>query len=186
MYLQGWSGGTEAVLAAVGGVRIRQVRPEFWTDATMAALSPAVRLFYIGLWNVSDDAGWFTWSPSQIGAVLFPYEPTKRRQRDIVAWSEKLIERGRLIVHDCGCAQIPTLARHQRVTGKQSFTGRDAHVKHLSLTGKQSSLSGSPVTLGNVTEGNGMLPARASDDPLALRDEEDRLEMAVLRPRIVS
>lgn len=163
-------------------MRIRQIRPEFWTDSVMAALPAPVRLFYIGLWNVADDAGWLTLSPSHIGAVLFPYESTKRREREIVAWSERLRDCGRLVFHEaCGCAQIPTLSRHQRVTGKQSFTGRDAHLKHLSLTGKQSPLTDSPVTLGNVTERNVKEPPRASGDPLAVRDEEDRREMEVLR-----
>lgn len=142
----------------------------------MASLPAAARLFYIGLWNVADDSGWFTWSPSQIGAVLFPYEPTKRRERDIGLWADKLRERGRLVLHDCGCAQIPTLSRHQRVTGKQSFIGRDAHIKHLALTDKQSPLSGSPVTERNVKERN-------VKDVLAQRDEEDERELAILRPR---
>lgn len=149
-------------------MRIRQIRPEFWTDSVMASLPPAVRLFYIGLWNVADDAGWLTWSPSQIGAVLFPFETRKRRERDIDRWGSELQDAGRLRYHDCGCAEIPTLARHQRVTGKQSFGSREAHIKHHVLTGKQSSLTDSPVTLGNVTERN----------VLTERDEEDAREMA--------
>lgn len=31
--------------------RIRTIKPEFWTDGTMIALSPETRLFYIGTWN---------------------------------------------------------------------------------------------------------------------------------------
>lgn len=152
-------------------MRIRQVRPEFWTDETMAALPPAVRLFYIGLWNVADDAGFMDWKPSRIGAVLFPYESTKRRERDIATWSDRLVGSGRLILMDCGCAEIPTLARHQRVTGKQSFTARESHIKHALLSGKRSSLSDSPVTLGNVTERNG------TGDLLSQRDDDDRREL---------
>lgn len=160
------------------------MRPEFWTDPTMAALSPAVRLLYIGLWNVADDAGWLTWSPSQIGAVLFPYEPTKRRERDIALWAERLTASGRLVLHECGCAQIPTLPKHQRVTGKQSYAAHEAHVKHSLLTDKQSPLSGSPVTLGNGTE-RYTAPAGA-DELLSQRDEEDRRELELRRLRTVS
>lgn len=133
-------------------MRIRQVRPEFWADETMAGLSPAVRLFYIGLWNIADDAGWIEWRIPRIGAVLFPYETVRRRTRDIESWAIALTDAGRLVLYPCGCAQVPTLSRHQRVTGKQSFTALEAHNKHLSLIGKQSPLSGSPVTLGNGTE----------------------------------
>ena len=157
-------------------MRIRQVRPEFWTDETMAALPPAVRLFYIGLWNVADDAGFMEWRPSRIGAVLFPYESSKRRERDIAGWADRLVDAGRLRRYDCGCAEIPTLSKHQRVTGKLSYTAREAHVKHLLLTDKHPSLSGSPVTERNVTVGN-VAPAGA--DVLSQRDEEDRREMAV-------
>jgi hypothetical protein len=157
-------------------VRIRQVRPEFWTDEVMAALAPAVRLFYIGLWNIADDAGWMEWRVSRIGAVLFPYESSKRRERDIAAWSDRLVEAGRLVIHPCGCAVIPTLSKHQRVTGKQSFTALDAHGKHKPLTSKQSSLSDSPVTERNVEERTVM----SIDELQRLRDAEDEADRTKL------
>ena len=150
-------------------MRIRQVRPEFWTDETMAGLPPAVRLFYIGLWNIADDAGWIEWREPRIGAVLFPYESSKRRHRDIRTWTDALVEAGRLVLYNCGCAHVPTLSKHQRITGKQSFAVMEIHSKHKPLTGKQSSLSDSPVTLGNVTVGNVMSPAELFE----LRDRED-------------
>lgn len=150
-------------------MRIRQVRPEFWTDETMAALPPAVRLFYIGLWNVADDAGWMEWRPSRIGAVLFPYETPRRREREIAAWSEALSGVGRLVIHPCDCAHIPTLTRHQRVAGKQSFVAFDAHSKHLVAVRGYLPLSGSPVELGRVEERNGM----STDELKATRDAED-------------
>ena len=152
------------------------MRPEFWTDETMAALAPAVRLFYIGLWNVADDAGWMEWRPSRIGAVLFPYESPKRRERDIHTWSIALEEKGRLVIHDCGCAQIPTLSKHQRITGKQSFGALEGHKPHLLLTGKRSSLTDSPVTERYVTERKGM----TADELMATRDAEDRADIAKL------
>ncbi len=136
-------------------MRIRQVRPEFWTDETLAALPDGARLFYIGLWNVADDAGWFEWRPARLGALLYPYRTAKRREADIAAWSELLVGDGRIRMEECGCAWIPTLPRHQRMTGKQSFISRDAHLsKHSSLSGKRSPLSDSPVTERNVTERN--------------------------------
>lgn len=132
------------------------MRPEFWSDEIVAAMPDGARLFYIGLWNVADDAGWLEWRPSRIGALLYPYESAKRRERDIETWADHLTSRGRLVIHDCGCAVIPTLPRHQRVSGKQSFTVRDMHAnKHRLLSDKQSPLSGSPVEEGRGTEGNG-------------------------------
>jgi hypothetical protein len=158
-------------------MRIRQVRPEFWSDETMAALPPAVRLFYIGLWNMADDAGWIEWRVPRIGAVLFPYESVRRRTRDIESWSAALSDAGRLVLYGCGCAQVPTLSRHQRVTGKQSFTALDAHKKHPSLIGKQPPLTDSPVTLGNVTERNVLTTQELHD----LRDSEDEVDREKVR-----
>jgi hypothetical protein len=158
-------------------MRIRQVRPEFWTDEVIAALPIPARFFYIGLWNVADDAGWMEWRVSRIGAVLFPYEPTRRRERDIGTWSAMLVEAGRLIVHPCGCAVIPTLPKHQRVTGKQSFSALEAHGKHQVLTDKQSPLSDSPVTERNVKERNVL----TVEGLAALRDAEDEADRQKLR-----
>lgn len=136
-------------------MRIRQVRPEFFTDSTIAALSPAVRLTYIGLWVVADDAGWLRWDVPQIGAVLYPFESVRHREKNLASAKEALEGAGRLILHDCGCAQIPTLPRHQRISGKQSFSAREAHGKHRPL-------SDSPVTVGNGRERNGTVDARES------------------------
>ncbi len=149
------------------------MRPEFWTDETMAALSPAVRLFYIGLWNVADDAGWMEWRPSRIGAVLFPYTSPGKRERDIATWSAVLVEAGRLVIHPCGCAQVPTLSKHQRVAGKQSFTAFEAHGSHRVAPNRYPLLSDSPVEVGRGTERNGM----SADDLFELRNAEDAADL---------
>lgn len=137
-------------------MRIRQVRPEFWSDEVVAAMPDGARLFYIGLWNISDDAGWLEWRPSRIGALLYPYETARRREHNIAAWAEHLTSRGRLVLQDCGCGVIPTLPRHQRISGKQSYSVRDLHrSKHLVADGGYPSGPDSPGTLGNGTERNG-------------------------------
>ena len=137
-------------------MRIRQVRPEFWSDEVVAALPDGARLFYIGLWNVADDAGWLEWRPTRIGALLYPYESAKRREVNIAAWALRLTDKGRLVIHDCGCAVIPTLPKHQRVAGKQSFTVRDLHHgKHLLATGGYLSAVDSPVEEGRGRERRG-------------------------------
>lgn len=162
-------------------MRIRQVRPEFFTDATMAALPAEVRLTYIGLWIVADDAGYLKWDIGQIGAVLFPYEPVKRRERHLAISADKLEAAGRLVRYECGCALIPTLSRHQRVTGKISTTAKDAHGKHLPLTGKHVV---APVMVGNGNgrerNGSGTVVAReeTSDDEVS----EFRRKYAAAKP----
>ena len=55
-------------------MKIRSVRPEFFTDAKMARLSHSARLLYIGLWCLADDDGRGRLLPKQIEGELFPYE----------------------------------------------------------------------------------------------------------------
>lgn len=111
-------------------MRIRQVRPEFWQDEVMASLPDPARLFYIGLWNVADDGGWMDWNPARIGALLYPFRPRGTRERQIAAWTRLLTDGGRLVLYPCGCAQIPTLSRHQRINGVQSHAAGDKHKEH--------------------------------------------------------
>lgn len=145
-------------------MRIRQVKPDFFIDAVVSAWPPAARLFYIGLWTVADDAGWLEWSLPEIGASLFPYETPKRRLVDMTKAAQYLVDSGRLVVHPCGCANIPTLPTHQRVAGNQSFRARD---RHRSLHVATGSTPVAPEVVGNgrernVEERNGTRDARAA------------------------
>jgi hypothetical protein len=55
-------------------VRIRSIRPEFWTSEDMARLSWDERLIYIGLWSYVDDNGVGRDVPKLIAADLFPLD----------------------------------------------------------------------------------------------------------------
>jgi len=166
-------------------VRIRQVRPEFFTDAVVSRLPAPVRLTYIGLWCVADDAGWMTWDVPQIAAQLSPYESIRTRERRLNLAGEALRDTGRLVFYECGCAHVPKLEEHQRIGGNKSYTARDEHrvhtrtdkSKHEKL-GKptdearsnaenrevHTSLDKSAVTLGNGRVGNVSTGASARDD----------------------
>lgn len=54
--------------------RIRSIKPEFWTDETLADCSPTARLLFIGTWNVADDYGNLERSARQVKAQIFPYD----------------------------------------------------------------------------------------------------------------
>lgn len=97
-------------------MRIRQVKPAFWSDAVIAALPAPARLFYIGLWMVADDAGWLRWDPSQIANELYGYESRKRRERDVETYLALLVKVNRVVVHDCGHVEIPKLTTHQHLS----------------------------------------------------------------------
>lgn len=113
-------------------MRIRAVKPDFWSDEILALLPDPVRLFYIGLWGMADDAGWFEYRPSQIGATLYPYRSTSKREKDIDKWMTVLTDNHRVKLYPCGCGYIPTLSRHQTLGGRPNYTLQARHGKHRS------------------------------------------------------
>jgi hypothetical protein len=138
-------------------MRIRQVKPEFFKDARLAALSPATRLVYIGLWMVADDAGWFRADVPELGIELFGYDPRKSRERAVAEHLDRLETAGRIVLHDCGHAFIPTFTTHQRLAGETKRVKtieREHHdCPHIPATPRTSSQSPDTVRLGT---GNGI------------------------------
>lgn len=110
-------------------MRIRQVKPAFWTDSRVAALPAPARLFYIGLWMLADDAGWLRWDASQVANELYGYESRKRRERDVETFLTLLVKAERVIVYPCGHVEVPTLVVHQHLAqiAKQVKTVQREH-----------------------------------------------------------
>lgn len=54
--------------------RKRIIDPEFWSDQEIGFWSFESRLFYIGLWNFSDDEGRFKAHDALLRSQIFPYE----------------------------------------------------------------------------------------------------------------
>jgi hypothetical protein len=151
----------------------------------MSGLSYPARLFYIGLWCVADDAGWLEWDLDELGALLFPHETPRRRERHIETWSEELVKARRVVVMECGCAVIPTLDAHQKhAGGNRSFQYRDAHRRrHPSVSTDESGPVPEKVAgrVGNGRERNGTLgngSAGARDD----QDQDSEFRRKVPRP----
>jgi hypothetical protein len=137
-------------------VRIRQIKPAFWTDAKIASLPPGTRLFYIGLWMLADDGGWLRWDVDEIGAELYPFDSRRVRERRIERYREELNGLSeRLLVFDCGHAYLPHLVEHQRFGGHPTYTIRNAH--ELDPRGVATNREKSPgrVGLGRVEVGEG-------------------------------
>lgn len=53
-------------------MRMRQIKPNFWTDEKVVELSPWARLLFIGLWQIADDLGRVEWSAKRVKLLLFP------------------------------------------------------------------------------------------------------------------
>jgi hypothetical protein len=134
-------------------MRIRQVRPEFFSDPVTSKLPPDVRLTYIGLWCVADDAGWLSWDVPNIGALLYPYESVRVRERRLDKAGDALEAAGRIVKHECGCVLIPRLEAHQRIGGNKTVVNLTKHRVHTRLD----------ESSRNVTLSNGTLNAPARD-----------------------
>lgn len=98
-------------------MRIRQIKPAFWSDSKLAELPEGTRLFYVGLWMLADDAGWLAWDPAEAAHELYGYETRAKRERRVVEMFATLAARGRVVLHPCGHAFLPNLVEHQRLAG---------------------------------------------------------------------
>ena len=103
-------------------MRIRTVKPEFWTDEKMSSLPPETRLLAIALLNYSDDEGYFLASQVLVKSACFPFlESSKTIPRMI----QELSSIGYL---ECGKTEdgrelghIVKFLKHQRIDkGKPS------------------------------------------------------------------
>lgn len=94
-------------------MRIRSVKPEYWTDRITGRWPPDVKLLYIGLWNVSDDQGRFEWDLDLLRARLDPFGVFPRLQGALA----DLEGTGRVQKYEVDgqvYGLIPTFERHQK------------------------------------------------------------------------
>lgn len=102
-------------------MRIRTIKPEFWTSEDIAALDMATRLLFIGLWSYVDDNGVGVDRPTLIAAALFP-EDLSRDSRDTLATLSRglqaLSEAGLITRYTCDGGrylEITSWKRHQKI-----------------------------------------------------------------------
>jgi hypothetical protein len=100
-------------------VRCRVIKPEFWSDDTMAELPPLVRLFYIGLWGNVDREGRGYDRPRQLLAAILPYD----RDADGEQFMHALEAKGRLVRYAVAGVRyfwIPSFTRHQSINNRET------------------------------------------------------------------
>lgn len=112
-------------------MRIRTIKPAFWHDSVLARLPEATRLFYVGLWMVADDAGWFRWDPAEVANDLYGYDSRSRRESKVETMMAGLVETGRVILEPCGHGYVPRLSEHQHLAAatKQVRTVENEHLR---------------------------------------------------------
>ena len=91
--------------------RIRTIKPEFWTDGDLLRVSRDTRLFYIGLWNFSDDNGVLEYDPMGLKAKIFPIDKI-----DIEKLITELSSIGKVILYEVNNRKylyLKNLSNHQ-------------------------------------------------------------------------
>jgi len=82
-------------------MRIRTIKPEFWTSFTLSSLPPVARLAFIGLWNYADDEGRAVNDERLVKAALFPLDDdmTVRKVRALL---DQLCAAGVITIYEVG------------------------------------------------------------------------------------
>src|SRR5262245_2675893 len=76
----------------MGWQRIRTIKPGFFVNEELGALSPLARLLFIGLWTVADREGRLEDRPARLKVTLLPYDDV-----DVEGLLTELL--GRQVIH---------------------------------------------------------------------------------------
>ncbi len=171
-------------------MRIRQVKPSWFTDkALQTGLRADTREFYIGLWMLADDDGWFEWDQDAIGVALYGFLPLGRRDNLIARHTLALMEltpaSPHLLMHPCGHSQVPKMPQHQRVSETKRVT--TDHRRHAE--GKcpiPTASRGMPRDAANPPHGSGTGSGTERNGTGSARDfDETEFRRRVPRPAAV-
>lgn len=102
--------------------RQRNIKPEFFTHADLAAREQAtglpLRVAFAGLWCQADRDGRFRWDPSRLKLAVLPFDPVSME-----AVLEALVTGGylqRYVVDGRTYAVIPTFGEHQQIHPREA------------------------------------------------------------------
>lgn len=101
-------------------MRIRTIKPDFFRHEGLAELPFEARLGFQGLWCLADAEGRLEDRPKRIKADIFPYDDL-----EIEPILNSLHLAGFIVryqVEGKGYIQIPSWAKHQRLSGKEAQT----------------------------------------------------------------
>lgn len=97
-------------------MRIRTVKPEFWTSESMGRVSREARLCFVGLWSMADDEGRSRAVSRMLANLLYPYDDDARGLVD--GWLNELEREGciqRYEVDGNHYLQVCNWLKHQKI-----------------------------------------------------------------------
>lgn len=97
-------------------MKMRGIRPDFWTDEKVVEVSAFARLLFVGLWQMACDNGHVEDSPKRIKMSILPADPV-----DVDGLLAELVGVG-LIDRGDGWIVVPHLAKHQRIDRRYFLT----------------------------------------------------------------
>src|SRR6056297_3431426 len=101
-------------------MRIRTIKPEFWTHPRLTRLDHGARLLAIGILNMADDEGYFLADEFIVRGSLFPRDESTIIRR----WIDDLSSIGWIEVvehEDMGrVGKVVNFTRHQRIDRPKS------------------------------------------------------------------
>jgi hypothetical protein len=102
-------------------MRIRTIKPEFWTSADINSVSPLAQLLAVGLLNYADDDGYFDPNPRLIKAAIFPLRDNVTAETIIPGLLRELYWKnyakcGKVEPNGVLVAWLPTFAKHQVIS----------------------------------------------------------------------
>ena len=97
-------------------MRIRTVKPEFWSHPVLSRQDDSVRMLAIALLNIADDEGYFLADPALIRSAVWPFDENSSKARRCLDTLSKLvwIELREHETHGA-IGRIVNFTKHQRV-----------------------------------------------------------------------
>lgn len=92
-------------------MRIRSIKPEFFSDGKLGSLSAEIRILFVGLWCCADREGRLIDIPIEIKVKILPYDTC-----NIDTMLDELNEKNLIIrykVNNCNYIQITNFLKHQ-------------------------------------------------------------------------
>lgn len=102
-------------------MRIRTIKPEFWTDKRVASWDHFTRLLFIGLWSAADDHGRGSAESARLASELFPYDLSRDPRETlarVAAGLDTLAASFRITLYDVegeAFYEVTSWSKHQRV-----------------------------------------------------------------------
>lgn len=160
--------------------RIRTIKPEFFDDPDVAAVSLAARLFFIGLWTQADKEGRVVDDIRRLKARIFPYDDLDCETLVVELHRQDMIRRypagkrngepgkSESAVEKHGYIWIRTFRKHQRPHPKEPASVITPHANEAGKrNGEDVGKNGAPGGLWTMDYGSldpGVLDLEAGQD----------------------